>query len=83
MTKDCGSRKEPSYLGCEGCYCANAIDPVSPKMGFDRHAEVDYVPGCSDILCGPAGAAKGAAGGSHLRVTIITIRTVGWLRFTY
>ena len=20
VTKDCGTRKEPSYLGCEGCY---------------------------------------------------------------
>ena len=21
VTHDCGVRKEPSYLGCEGCYC--------------------------------------------------------------
>jgi hypothetical protein len=41
VTRDCGLRKEPSYLGCEGCYCANAVDPVSPVAGFGVHAKVD------------------------------------------
>ena len=54
VTKDCGVRKEPSYLGCEGCYCANAIDPVSPRDGFAAHATIDYVAGCSTIMCEPS-----------------------------
>jgi beta-D-xylosidase 4 len=54
VTKDCGTRKEPSYLGCEGCYCANAIDPISPRTGFAMHAaNVDYVAGCTTIMCDP------------------------------
>ena len=54
VTKDCGVRKEPSFLGCEGCYCANAVDPVSPRQGFAMHSQsVDYVAGCSTIMCDP------------------------------
>ena len=52
VTKDCGVRKEPSFLGCEGCYCANAVAPVSPRQGFAMHSQsVDYVAGCSTIMC--------------------------------
>jgi beta-D-xylosidase 4 len=79
VTKDCGVRKEPSYLGCEGCYCANAIDPVSPRDGFASHATIDYVAGCSTIMCDPSekskpggwNAAAAAAGKADATVVIV------------
>ena len=77
VTKDCGVRKEPSYLGCEGCYCANAVDPVSPRQGFAMHSRsVEFVAGCSSIMCDPeekdgwADAAR-AAGGADATVVIV------------
>ena len=113
VTHDCGVRKEPSYLGCEGCYCkppryrwqmgwillkmpaislpagANAIDPVSPVEGFGRHAAVDFVKGCSSILCDPEersapvrsirahSAAHGRA--RHTVLTMFALVVPGWV----
>ena len=52
MTHDCGTRAEPSYLGCEGCYCANAIDPVNPQQGFAPLTQsLTFAAGCYDIFC--------------------------------
>ena len=54
VTHDCKKplRQEPSYLGCEGCYCANAIDPVNPQQGFAMHtSRINFTAGCSDIHC--------------------------------
>ena len=56
VTHDCTHplRQEPSYLGCEGCYCANAIDPVNPQQGFAMHmhaSRINFTAGCSDITC--------------------------------
>eukprot|EP01052_Picozoa_sp_SAG31_P006802 SAG31_NODE_317_length_17813_cov_5.788585_9_plen_171_part_00 len=74
VTHDCGPRKMPSYLGCEGCYCGNPIDPVSPLAGFARYAgATTHVQGCSIAGNSTEGFAAAKRAASQADETVLIV----------